>query len=743
MSEPKAAGDIAMKSFLKQVLLKPVGQAGRFGTWWFSKSIVVCVVVGLTACAATPGAGTLQPIEESLPTSSGTEGEAGPRLPVESGAAYASDTEGTRLVSEGSGHFIANSSKATQREQVTDGARLDFVEADIRTVLSAVLGDALGIPYTIDPAVRGSLTLQSQVPLSRDELLAALESALSYRDLALVENASGAISVVPTAVARRSVRSIATSPAAQSTGYGVEAVSLGHVSATQMAKILAPFAPQGGVLTQDDERGLLLLAGSGVERATMREIVRQFDVDWLRGMSFALYPVENVSASTLIDELESVLMGEASPMQGLVRLVPLSRLNQILVASPSAEYFAAIETWIDRLDVSTAAPGRRIFVYDVQNARASELAQTLQSVLGDGASGAESSTGFRNPPLAGDVSNPAPPLNGGAGAGSGASGSFRLSERLSGQGFGASESSGVASIGGIKIVPNERNNSLLIYATAAEYRLIQSALTELDTEPLQVLIEATLAEVTLNDALRYGVQWMFDSGRHSVVQTNGGSADIGHSLPGFSYLYTGGNFQAALSALESVTEVKVISSPHLMVLNNYQATIGVGDQVPILAQQSVSSSSDNTIVNSVSQRDTGVILNVTPRVNKGGMVTLEISQEVSSVVPTTTSGIDSPTIQERKINSTVAVRDGEMIALGGLISDSASSGSAGIPLLSRIPVLGALFGAKDRSRQRTELIVMIKPRVVGNDNQLNRLNQDLSETFANAMRRAAPIRQER
>lgn len=693
--------------------------------------LTLSIVLGLAACASTGSGDALNTAEREPAAHVDTRGQDSFEAEERDSAKHATRS---RLIREGTGDFIARPSRVARGEQSADGVQLDFVETDIRTVLSAILGDALNIPYTVDPSVRGALTLQSQVPLSRAELLSALETALAYKDLALVENAAGGIDVMPTALARRSVQSIETGQAARSTGYGVEAIPLRHVSATQMGEILAPFAPQGGLLNRDDERGLLLVAGSGAERATMREIVRQFDVDWLRGMSFALYPVENASAAAIIDELEVVLTDEGSPIRGLVRFVPLPRLNQILVASPSAEYFAAIGTWVDRLDVSADTPGRKIYVYDVQNARASELAETLQSVLGDGLD--QSATGRGR--IASDTSIPQRPSSIFEGSGQGGSidgGTLRLAERLGAGGVGTGAAN-PANIGGIRIVPNERNNSLLIFATAAEYRLIQSALSGLDTAPLQVLIEATLAEVTLNDSLRYGVQWMFDSGRHSVVQSSSGGTSVGHSLPGFSYLYSGGNFQAALSALESVTQVKVISSPHLMVLNNHEATIGVGDQVPVLTQQSVNSASDNTIVNSISQRDTGVILNVTPRVNKGGMVTLEISQEVSAVAPTTTSGIDSPTIQERKINSTVSVRDGEMIALGGLISDSASSGSSGLPLLARIPILGALFGSKDKSRQRTELIVMIRPRVVGNDEQLRRLNQDLGETFSNAMRRA-------
>jgi general secretion pathway protein D len=236
----------------------------------------------------------------------------------------------------------------------------------------------------------------------------------------------------------------------------------------------------------------------------------------------------------------------------------------------------------------------------------------------------------------------------------------------------------------------------------------------LDVVPSQVLIEAVIAEVTLNDDLQYGVQWQLQKGgtptaSFSSLITGGVAA----AFPGFNYAVNAANIAATLSALNALTHVNVISTPSLMVLDNKTARLQIGDQVPITTQTATSTVTANTaIVNSVTMQDTGVILAVTPRINESGRVQLEIEQEVSSVVKTTTSNIDSPTIQQRRVKTTVVVNDGEVLALGGMIQDQASKTSNQLPLLGDLPGLGAMFSNRSNSVSKTELIILITPRVV-------------------------------
>jgi len=267
--------------------------------------------------------------------------------------------------------------------------------------------------------------------------------------------------------------------------------------------------------------------------------------------------------------------------------------------------------------------------------------------------------------------------------------------------------------GNIRIIADERNNALVILATAAEYRMIEATLKRLDIVPLQVLIEVTIAEVTLTDDLKYGLQWFFNLGDSSFTFSTLSTGAVSSAFPGFSYLFSAGDAGAVLNALTEITDVRVISSPQLMVLDNQTARLQIGDQVPIATQSSVSTITDNPpIVNTIQFRDTGVILEVTPRVNASGLVVLDVLQEVSDVVETTTSDLNSPTIQQRSIQSTVAVQSGDTIALGGLIRDREEESVSGIPILSAIPILGNLFKTTQNIVRRTELLVLITPRVV-------------------------------
>jgi general secretion pathway protein D len=290
---------------------------------------------------------------------------------------------------------------------------------------------------------------------------------------------------------------------------------------------------------------------------------------------------------------------------------------------------------------------------------------------------------------------------------------------------------------GFKIVADARNNALLVHATAEEYELVSAALEKLDIVPLQVFIEATIAEVTLNDTLKYGLEWFFDLG-NSTVSFNTTTTKppapqpnlILSQFPGFSWLYATDDVRIVLNALSQITDLKVISSPTLLVLDNEPARLQVGDQVPISVRSSTSvTDPEAPTVNEIEYRDTGVILDIIPRVNSNGMVVLDIIQEVSDVVPSTANATDTqtitPTIAQRRIASTVSVSSGETVALGGLIRDTSSEGVTGVPLLSDIPILGNLFKTTTDVSRRTELLVLLTPRVVRDPNDARTVTDEL------------------
>jgi general secretion pathway protein D len=395
------------------------------------------------------------------------------------------------------------------------------------------------------------------------------------------------------------------------------------------------------------------------------------------------------------------------------------------VISPQPRYLDQMQRWIARLDRPGVGSDRRIFVYAVQNGRASDLAATLKKVLYGGNGGsATSATGSGD---TGDTTDHTAPPTPPAGAGAPPASSAPPIPGGNSSLVNDSDNSG-APAGAATITADETNNAVVIYGTPQEYQTIEAALRQLDAAPLQVLLEAAIAEVTLTNNLQYGVQYFYQpSDKHTFGLSNSDSINIGQVFPGFSYMFSEGtNIRVVLNTLAQVTHVEVVSSPEILVLNNHTATLQVGDQVPIATSQAVSVIGNSSpIVNTIEYRATGVILKVTPRVNQGGMVTMEISQEVSDVASTNTSTLDSPTITQRKIDSTIAVQDNETIALGGLIKNSTTRGSSGLPYLSELPVVGGLFGTKNNKVERTELIVLITPHVIDNLQKARAVTEEL------------------
>jgi general secretion pathway protein D len=601
----------------------------------------------------------------------------------------------------GTGIFAAQNQVPARPPAASNGGNgitLNFVNADVRDVAKAVLGDYLKLNYAVAPNVQGMLTIETSAPLARADVLALFEQSLRLSQLALVSN-NGIYRIVPIADAAKEASLVTAGavPGGQA-GFGVQIVPLKFVGAAEISRLLAILAPAQGSVQVDPTRNLLIIAGSAQERAQLTETINLFDVDWLAGTSFALYTPQYMSAQELVRELGQVIGGANSPIASLVRLIPIDRLNTVLAVSPQVQYLQELQQWVTRLDRPGQGSDRRIFIYRVQNGRASDLASVLIRALSGNRGGGRGQADV----FGADI---APPANGVPGPGAGVAPPQVLGA------VGAN----VSAIGDINITADERNNALVIVASPQEYGAVEAALRQLDTEPLQVLLEAAIAEVTLTDDLRYGVQYFArPGGDHQIALSTSNTSAIAPTFPGFSYAFTqGSNIKVVLDALSSVTNVEVISAPELLVLNNQPATLQVGDQVPIVTQQAISTITTGApLVNSVQYHDTGVILKVTPRVNQGGMVMMDISQEVSDVATTTTSSIDSPTIKQRKIESIVAVRDNETIALGGLIMDNATRGRNGIPLLSDIPVVGGLFGTTSTRGTRTELMVLITPHVV-------------------------------
>ncbi len=689
-------------------------------------------------------------------------------VPIGGPARVTGKPEGPQI-DQGTGIFLnPDAGKGRTRTTPAGSITLNFADTDIREIVRTVLGTLLKVNYVIHPQVRGKVTVQTSRPLPRSALLTTLDSILQLVGAAMVDTGT-VYRIVPAAEAPRQAPPLRPrlAVASRQAGFMVQIVPLRFISAAEMEKILEPLAPKGSILRTDETRNLLILAGSRRDLSSLIEAVDIFDVDWLAGMSVGMFPIKFAKAKEITDELAKIFGsdGKGGPLAKMLRFIPVERLNAVMVISPQPSYIKRAEHWIERLDRSTDETGRRLFVYYVENGRASDLASILGQVFGAEAprapaqarlapglqptrmrstrTSALSGTGIPAMPT---TSTPSPPATGTRTPQRPSTTAQKSSSRTT-PAVSSEQSIKLGEGREIRIIANEATNALVILATAADYRMIEAALKKLDIVPLQVLIEATIAEVTLTEELKYGLQWFFKAGAASFNLTEGTTSGVAQSFASstipsaFSFLFSTANVKSVINALEKVTDVNVISSPQLMVLDNQTATLQVGDQVPFSTQSAVNldnSTSDTSTITTTNQLiDTGIILRVTPRVNKGGLVIMEIEQEVSDATGASSSGISQPTIALRKITSTIAIQSGETVALGGLIKDKKDRTKGGLPFLSRIPVLGALFGTTDNTDTRTELLILITPRVVRNMMEARAVTDELRKR----MRAVIPLGQ--
>jgi len=659
-----------------------------------------------------------------------------------------------------------------------EGFDLNFEGTPIATVAKVVLGDILGVGYTIDPRVQGTISLASVRPVPKSDLLFVLESALRSNGTSLLKDTAGYRLVpIAEAVGAGSIDSVA---GRAEPGFGLSVVPLQYVSAQTLLKLLDSFATKPGTVRADSARNILLVQGSGAERRAAIETALSFDVDWMRGQSVGIFPIQNSSPEPIIAELEKILdTAENGLGQNSVKLQAIDRMNAVLVVTRKPALLRSAERWIHRLDnADTARAGVR--VYRVKYGDARQIARVLNEIFTGASSNSFDSASGQIAPGSGVTSmssseklglgqSSSTGLGGRSqsGLGGGLGGGGLGNTGLGGTGLGgASQSalganaasaagaalaargttpgssttsggSGQAILQGVRITADAVNNSLLIYASQENYRIIEQTLRQVDRPQLQVAIDATVAEVTLNDTLAYGVQTYLTSknlglrpDKGSILNTQttpaeGTAAAVGaaagaaanaflsRTLPGFNFL-VGPEAQPSmiLDALHTVTDVKVLSNPSVVVIDNQVATLQVGDQVPVSTGSATVLTTSNTIVNTIDYRSTGIILRVVPRVNANGNVRLEIEQEISNVSKTPTANTLTPTVSERKVKSSVAVASGQTVLLAGLISENQSGDRTGIPVLDQIPVLGDAVSRTGKGVTRTELIIFIRPQII-------------------------------
>jgi len=678
---------------------------------------------------------------------------------------------------------IGDSRLVTQPASGGSGYDLNFENTPVATVAKVVLGDILQTGYTIDPRVQGTVSLVSVRPVAKSDIVFVLESALRLSGVVLLKDAAGyKLTPLGDAVGAGRVDAAAASP---EPGYGVSVVPLQYVSAQTILKLMDSFATKPGSVRADPTRNILLIQGTGAERRTAVDTALSFDVDWMRGQSVGIYPVSNSAPEPIIAELDKIMdAGDSGLSASLVKFQPMSRLNAILVVSRKPALLQTAATWIRRLDQADTAR-TSVHVYRVKYGEARQIAKVLTDMFIGGSSSSLDSadnqvapgSGLSSSSSVGDrlslnsnSSNSSGSASGFTSRGSPSTGGtspFGALQQNSGTGAGNSgTNSGTGSnsssldartsgtngqpiMQNVRITPDVVNNELLIYADQANYKIIEATLEQVDKPSLQVAIDATIAEVTLTNELSYGVQFFLqktgvgsllntqstsaptsttttstDSTGNSVVST-ATNALINRAFPGFNLLLGSEvNPHLILDALHTVTSVKVLSNPSLVVINNQVATLQVGDVVPVSTGSATVLTTSNTVVNTIDYRNTGIILRVSPRISINGTVRLDVEQEISNVTPTTAASL-TPTVSERRVKSSISVANGQTVLLAGLISENQDGTRNGVPLLDEIKGLGDAFSHQDKKGTRTELIIFIRPQIIRDGTDAHHVAEEL------------------
>ncbi|WP_332350347.1 type II secretion system secretin GspD [Asaia spathodeae] len=657
---------------------------------------------------------------------------------------------------------------------------LNFADTDIRDAVAQILNDILHVNYAIDPAVRGQVTLRTSEPLTNAQILPALQVLLSQVHAVLIHS-DGLYRVVPSQSAPGAAQGAVAGMADSLSMGGEVMVALRYAQASNLAHALQPFVQNGARVTPVESGNALLVSGDPSARNALIEVIRAFDVDWLSAQSYALLPVDSGNAKDMATALQSALHGTNNSLSQLVQVLPLSRVNAVLVVSRTPRYIEDARRLFALIERHRRATVRSWHIFYVQNSSVNDVTYTLQqaftpenvtalppgSTSGTGQNTQTGFTGAMSSAMGGSAGGGTGGLGGATGLAGGLTGNqgttglggnattglgqttgqstqqAALNNPLLG-GLDSSGSNGEKNTDTLRILSNAQHNAILVFATDQESDEVDQMLRRIDVMPLQVRIDAVVAEVQLNDALQYGTQFFFKSGGINGVLSNNSqsitagtlaTAAFSHTLPGFIIGgASGGGAPFAIDALQNVTTVHVLSSPQLMVLDNRAARLQVGQLVPVQIG-SQSSTIGTSVYNQFTYQPTGVIMEVTPHVSQSGLVTLDVSQEVSSVSPNAASNSSSaanPTFNDRSVNSRVVVQDGQTVGLAGLITENSSRANSGIPWLKNIPVLGFLAGTQNNSRQRTELLILITPHVIHDQREAVDLMEDLRDTHPNA-----------
>ena len=609
---------------------------------------------------------------------------------------------------------------------------LNFDNAEISVVIQTI-AELLRMNYIVAPTVRGRITIQTTEKLPVSSLLPVLEQILEVNNFMAVKSGDF-YKIVPANQAKQeSVETVLPQqePSA-GTGLVTQIVQLRFISPGEVVKILTPFKTAAGVYQAHEPARLVFLTEVPAKIPDLLKIIEVLDVDTFASIQVELYPVRYAGVEDLARELTQIVTlvyTSAGRGRTLFRIVPVPQVNAIMVFSGEAGLAANIREWIAKLDQPASEANERIFVYPLEHANAETLAAVIEKIFRreqPKTTTKSTATPAQAQPAAGRAAAPQVPGQSPAAAGSPATT----------QSVGIGDSSSAAPV---VIVPDKDTNALIIQTASWFYPTVEEVIRKLDIMPKQVLIEVLIAEITLDDTTQFGIQWALKGqgtfnalGETHNVQslTQNLYGGLSAATTGFSFLVTeASRLTAVLNAYAKDSKLNILSAPHIIASNNKEAKIDVGQEVPILKRTITdpANTTSTSSTNEIEYTSTGVILTVTPHINEGGYVTLDVNQEVSEAQTNTISGIDSPIIRKRTAKTTMVVKDNQTLVVGGLILEKRDGTREGLPILSRIPVLGYLFGSTKSQVTKTELVLLISPRVINTIEEGDVLTEQVKE----------------
>ena len=611
---------------------------------------------------------------------------------------------------------------------------LNFDGAEISVVIQTI-AELLHLNYIVSPTVRGRISIQTSEKLPVSALLPVLEQILEVNGFMALKSGDF-FKIVPVGQAKQ--ESIETVLPEQVTPSGTPLVTkivpLRFISPAEVIKILTPFKTAAGFYQGHEPARLLFLTEAPAKIAELLKIIEVLDVDSFASIQVELYPVRYAAVEDLARELSQIVtqvFSAAGRGRTLFRIIPVPQANAIMVFSGEPGLTLSIREWIGKLDQPANEPNERIFVYSLSHASAETLAAVLEKVFrhDDGKGQSRSATPTTVPGAARNTAAPGQPQ---------AQQPTPAPVQAIAAAGGSVAASGSAPV---VVVADKDTNSLIIQTPSWFYPTVEEMIRKLDAMPKQVLIEVLIAEISLDNTNQFGIAWALKGQgpvtafgeTHSVVSDT--AQNLGALLPkgdGLSIMLTEANrLTAVLNAYADDSKLNILSAPHILATNNKEAKIDIGNEVPIRKTMTTATTgatgvtNNNTVTNDIEYRPTGIILTVTPHINEGGYVSLDVSQEVSDAQETATEL--APIIRKRNAKTTMVVRDNQTLVIGGLIQETRTNARKGIPWLQNIPILGYLFGSTTTTVKKTELVLLITPHVVNNTEEGDLLTKQVSD----------------